>query len=126
MAAGGREKKRRYSRRVERERADRAAKGGSSSPDQPVPLGFRIVICTRQPDTFAAARAERLKVSGNPGQYDNLVEFIREQEVLRAIVARSLLPSLEVDVSHDNIALASDRIADWLEATGGLTVPVEA
>ncbi len=31
------------------------------------PLGFRIVLCTRRPDSFEAARAERLRISGNHG-----------------------------------------------------------
>ena len=44
------------------------------------PLGFRIVLCTRRDETFEAAKAERLKVSGNPSQYDDLGIFIREQE----------------------------------------------
>src|SRR5688500_2130237 len=35
-------------------------------------LGFHLVLCTRSPASFAAARAERLKVSGNPAQYDDL------------------------------------------------------
>ncbi|HET7169177.1 MAG TPA: hypothetical protein VFI69_08230 [Candidatus Limnocylindrales bacterium] len=30
------------------------------------PLGFHIVLCTRRADTFEAARAERLTVSGKP------------------------------------------------------------
>lgn len=29
-------------------------------------LGFHLVFCTRRPESFAAARAERLKVSGKP------------------------------------------------------------
>jgi len=91
--------------------------------DRLLPLGFRLVLCTRQPDSFAAARTERLKVSGNPGQYDDLDEFIHEQDALRAIVNQSLLPSLEMDVSDDDVGRATNRIADWLEATGGLTFP---
>jgi hypothetical protein len=87
------------------------------------PLGFRLVLCTRRPETFAAAREERLKVSGNPGQYDRLEDFIAEQEEMRAVVRRSRLPSLEVDVSDDDVAGATGRIADWLEATGGLYAP---
>jgi hypothetical protein len=87
-----------------------------------LPLGFRLVLCTRTPDSFARAREERLKVSGNPAQYDDLGPFIAEQEDMRREVARSLLPSLEVDVSDDDIAGATGRIADWLEATGGLTL----
>jgi hypothetical protein len=33
-----------------------------------VPLGFRLIHLCRMPESFASARAERLKVSGNPAQ----------------------------------------------------------
>ena len=87
------------------------------------PLGFRIVLCTRRPETFERARAERLRVSGNPRQYDDLAPFLVEQEDMRAAVRASLLPSLEVDVSDDDVGAAAGRVADWLEATGGLYAP---
>jgi len=87
-----------------------------------LPLGFRLVLCTRSPESFARAREERLKVSGNPGQYDDLAPFVAEQEDMRFEVSRSLLPSVEVDVSDDDIPGAADRVASWLEATGGLTL----
>jgi len=87
-----------------------------------LPLGFRLVLCTRRPDSFERAREERLKVSGNPGQYADLAPFVAEQEDMRREVARSRLPSFEVDVSDDDVAGACDRIADWLAATGGLTL----
>lgn len=87
------------------------------------PLGFRILFCTRRADSFAAARDERLKVSGNPSQYGDLTEFVAEQDAMRTVIASSLLPMLEVDVSDDNVSAAADRVADWLEATGGLTAP---
>jgi hypothetical protein len=87
------------------------------------PLGFRHVLCTRRPDSFEAARADRLRVSGNPRQYDDLGPFVREQELFRELVRASSLPWLEVDVSDGDVAAASDRIAAWLEATGGLTAP---
>jgi hypothetical protein len=87
-----------------------------------LPLGFRLVLCTRSPESFARAREARLKVSGNPGQYDDLAPFIAEQEDMRLEVRRSLLPSFEVDVSDDDVPGAADRIASWLEATGGLTL----
>ncbi len=83
-------------------------------------LGFRIVFCTRTPETFAAARAERIKVSGNPSQYDDLQVFLGEQEVLGRLIEQSILPSLKVDVSDDDIPKAAEAIADWLEETGGL------
>jgi hypothetical protein len=87
-----------------------------------LPLGFRLILCTRSPDSFARAREERLKVSGNPGQYDRLEPFIAEQEDMRFEVGRSLLPSFEVDVSDDDVGGAANRIAAWLESTGGLTL----
>ena len=83
-------------------------------------LGFRIVFCTRASETFAAARAERILVSGNPSQYDDLQVFLAEQETIGLLVERSTLPSLRLDVSDGDIPKAADSIADWLEATGGL------
>lgn len=88
--------------------------------DRLKPLGFRLVFCTRTPDSFEAARSERLKVSGKPSQYDDLQIFINEQELLRDLIAKSTLPALTVDISDDNISKAVDTIADWLEQTGGL------
>jgi hypothetical protein len=90
--------------------------------DRLLPLGFRLILCTRSPESFARAREERLKVSGNPDQYDDLRPFVAEQEEMRFEVARSLLPSFEVDVSDDDVAGATGRIAAWLESTGGLTL----
>lgn len=86
-------------------------------------LGFRLVVCVRDPGTFEAARAERLKVSGNPGQYDDLGVFVEEQELLRGIAGASRLPTLELDVSDSDVGRAADRVADWLASTGGLHAP---
>jgi len=36
------------------------------------------------------------------------------------VVRESALPTFEVDVSDNNIARATNRIADWLTETGGL------
>lgn len=88
--------------------------------DRLLPLGFHLVLCVRRPETFAAARAERLKVSGNPAQYDDLGAFLREQELFRSLAAESRLPRLELDVGEAGVAGAVERIADWLESTGGL------
>jgi hypothetical protein len=85
-----------------------------------VPLGFRLVLCTRRDETFAAARERRLAVSGNPGQYDDLAPFLAEQALFRELAAASALPRLELDVSDDDVAAATERIADWLAATDGL------
>jgi thymidylate kinase len=88
-----------------------------------LPLNFRIVFCTRSPESFEAAREERLKVSGNPSQYNDLTPFIREQELMRELIAKSMLPSLTLDVSDNNIPAAVERVADWLETSGGLYMP---
>ena len=85
-----------------------------------LPLNFRLVFLNRTPESFAAAREERLKVSGKPDQYDDLSVFIREQEVIKRLVGESILPKLELDISDNNIPRAVERIADWLESTGGL------
>lgn len=83
-------------------------------------LGFHVVFCTRRPDTFAGARAARIEVSGKPSQYDDLDEFVEEQDEFRKVIASSKLPTLRVDMSDNDVPAATDRIADWLEETGGL------
>jgi hypothetical protein len=83
-------------------------------------LGFHLVFCRRSPESFAAARAERLKVSGKPAQYDDLHRFIGEQTLLGRLVGESILPTLELDISDNDVPGAAERIADWLTETGGL------
>ena len=85
-----------------------------------LPLGFRLVFCTRTPESFEAARHERLKVSGKPAQYDDLTAFIEEQHLMQRLVVESALPTLTLDISDDDTERAVARIADWLEETGGL------
>ena len=85
-----------------------------------LPLNFRLVFLGRSPESFDAARRERLKVSGKPDQYDDLSVFVREQELMRRLVSESALPRLELDISDNDIPAAVEKIADWMEATGGL------
>ena len=85
-----------------------------------LPLNFRLVFLNRTPESFAAAREERLKVSGKPDQYNDLSMFVREQELIQRLVRESRLPRLELDISDNDKAGAVEKIADWLEATGGL------
>ena len=84
------------------------------------PLNFRLIFMNRSPESFAAARAERLKVSGKPDQYNDLSIFIREQELMKRLVGESFLPRLELDISDNDIPRAVEKIADWMESTGGL------
>jgi hypothetical protein len=85
-----------------------------------VPLGFRLVLCTRCEASFAQAREKRLKVSGNPAQYADLQQFVQEQDLFRRLARESALPTLEVDVSDGDVHKATAEIGDWMEATGGL------
>jgi regulator of PEP synthase PpsR (kinase-PPPase family) len=84
------------------------------------PLGFHLVLLTRSEETFEEARTERLKVSGNPMQYDDLRRFIDEQKLFLQLAGESSLPCLIIDISDNDIQRAAERIADWLEETGGL------
>jgi hypothetical protein len=83
-------------------------------------LDVHLVLCTRREGTWEAAREERLLVSGNPGQYDDLEPFRREQALLRRLASCSLLPVLELDTTDGDMDEACERIADWMAATGGL------
>ena len=83
-------------------------------------LNFHLVLCVRSPQSFQAAREERLKVSGNPSQYDVLDLFIDEQDEYRRLVRASKLHALVIDISHNSVSQAVNDIADWLESTGGL------
>jgi hypothetical protein len=83
-------------------------------------VGFHLVFVYRNRDSFKEAREERLKVSGNPSQYDDIDAFYREQETLGRLVDESILPKLKIDISDNNIPAALENIADWLTETGGL------
>ncbi len=85
-----------------------------------LPLGFRLIFLNRTPESFAAARQERLKVSGNPAQYDDLHRFVEEQELFKRLVSESSLMKLELDISDNDISRTVEKIADWMEQTGGL------
>ena len=83
-------------------------------------LGFHLVFCCRSPESFAAAREQRLLVSGNPSQYDDLQVFVDEQDAMRSLVDDSILPTLALDISDDDVSRAADEVARWLAETGGL------
>lgn len=83
-------------------------------------LGFRLVFMTRSPESFAAARQERLKVSGKPSQYDDLQIFVEEQDLFEKLINESLLQTLTIDISDNDISAAVTKIANWVEETGGL------
>ena len=73
-----------------------------------VALGFRLILCVREDDSFESAPQKRLAVSGNPAQYDDLSLFVAEQEAMRAAARCSILPTLELNVSDGNVERASE------------------
>jgi len=81
-------------------------------------IGFVLVFLHRSPESFAAARAERLKVSGNPSQYDQLDRFVREQQVMEDLVARTRLPVIRHDISDNDLDRAIDAIVRGMKASG--------
>jgi hypothetical protein len=86
-------------------------------------LGFHLVLCRRTPESFASARATRIPVSGKPEQYDNLEVFVREQRIMEGLASASILPTLRIDISDNNVTNAVEAIADWMSGTGGLYAP---
>ncbi len=88
-------------------------------------LGFRLIFCTRTAASFVQARAERVKISGKPSQYDDLEVFVHEQKVMEGFIQASALKTLQVDISDDDVPAAVERIADWMEQTGGLYIHSE-
>lgn len=78
------------------------------------PQGFRVILCTRSEDSLAA-------VAGHTGH--DVEALLAEQEDFRRAAEDSMLPCLEVDVSHGDVSAVAERIADWLHGTGGLRPP---
>jgi hypothetical protein len=83
-------------------------------------LDVHLVLCTRRDGSWEAAREERLLVSGNPSQYDDLEPFGREQAVLRRLAGESTLNVLELDMTDGDIEGACEQVAAWMASTGGL------
>ena len=42
---------------------------------------------------------------------------------MRELIAKSMLPSLTLDISDNNVPAAVERVADWLESSAGLYMP---
>lgn len=51
---------------------------------------------------------------------DDLMFFIREQELTDDRVENSLLPTLKLDVSDNDITAAVECSVEWFEKAGGL------
>jgi len=82
--------------------------------DMLIPLDVRIILCTRNPETYEDVLQKRLSQSYPPELYpSNAEEFARDQEVYRELVRNSRLKSLEVDVTDGNLDQVIQEIARW-------------
>lgn len=81
-------------------------------------LGFVLVHCWRHPDTFPAARENRLQYSENPERYNDLGRFVREQELMADLISTSSMSSMRVDVSDDDVDRVAQEIIDWMKSNG--------
>lgn len=88
-------------------------------------LGFVLVHLRRDPDTFDAARAHRLRYSENPHRYDDLDHFVREQELIAQLVAGSTMRSTTVDVSDGDIDSVTADILRWVRQIGAWWRPTD-
>ncbi|MCB1049114.1 MAG: hypothetical protein H6510_08740 [Acidobacteria bacterium] len=88
-------------------------------------LNFRLVVLHRSHESFAKAREERLRVSANPSQYDDLHVFFQEQDLILELAKHSNLMRMELDISHLNTAAVVESIVDWMDQTGGLFLSSE-
>ena len=84
--------------------------------DMLIPLDARIVLCTRNPETYEDALQRRLSQSTHPELYpSNAEEFRKDQEIYRELVRKSRLKSFEVDVTHGNLEQIIQKISRWIE-----------
>jgi hypothetical protein len=83
-------------------------------------IGFQLIYLYRSSESFTEARERRLKVSGNPSQYDDLSQFVEEQTLMDRLVDASILPTLRLDISDNNVERATEAIADYLHETGAI------
>jgi hypothetical protein len=83
-------------------------------------IGFQLIYLHRSPASFAEARERRLKASGNPSQYDDLSQFVEEQALMDQLVDASILPTLRLDISDNDVERATETIADYLHASGAI------
>lgn len=88
-------------------------------------LGFVLVHVRRDADTFEQARTERLTYSENPTRYDDLGAFVREQQIMAELIARSPLRSLTVDVSRRDVPDIAAEIIRWVLKIGAFWRPAD-
>lgn len=80
---------------------------------------FHLVLVTQEPEVLR----EAMRASGKTSQCDHIDTLIQEQNLLRQLVSKSILPTIEIEVSDNDIHNIADRIADWIESVSGNLPP---
>jgi len=73
---------------------------------------FHQILVTQEPEVLR----EALMASGKTSQFDTMIQ---EQNLLRQLASKSVLPTVEIEVSDHDVQNTTDRIADWIESIGG-------
>jgi hypothetical protein len=82
---------------------------------------FHQVLLTQEPEVLRDA----MRGSGKTSPFDQFDTFIQEQNLLRQLTSKSILPTIEIEVSDKDIHNITDRIADWIESVGANIPPVD-
>jgi hypothetical protein len=82
-------------------------------------LCFHQVLVTQDPRALREAMDSAGRTSQH-GQYDTVIQ---EQNLLRQLASKSILPTIEIEVPDNDIQRIADRIADWAESIGANIAP---
>jgi len=82
-------------------------------------LGFHQVLVRQDP----SALREAMDSSGRKSQDGQFDTVIQEQNLLRQLASKSILPTIEIEVPDNDIQRTANRIADWIESVGANISP---
>ena len=74
-------------------------------------LGFHLVHVTQNSEAIERA-IENQKIDNSKNR---LEQIIKEQDLLRTIASKSILPKIELDISEMGVQEAVENITDWYE-----------
>lgn len=82
-------------------------------------LGFHQVLVRQDPRALKEAMDSASRTSQD-GQFDTVIQ---EQNLLRQLASKSILPTIEIEVPDNDIQRTANRIADWIESVGANISP---
>ena len=69
---------------------------------------------------YAATKDIAMAISkpGNSSRLERFESIVNEQNLLRHLAATSILPTIEIVTSENDINMMADNVADWIESIG--------